>query len=124
MFQSDTFLNFTRWEVRLHTARQFVCGFGRIVTVLATTSDFADLSKGNITIEWTKAQQHHIFEVLLDVQLVDIDKYNGNNSINISNNSRTSKAVILVRDGDWINSHVPHVVVGYIALVKVFEPEI
>ena len=51
-------------------------GFGaNLPGVLATTSDFvADLSKGNITIEWTKSRAtSHIWKYFLDVQLVDID---------------------------------------------------
>lgn len=42
--------------------------------VLATTTDFvADLSKGNITIEWgSSTATSHIWKYFLDVQLVDI----------------------------------------------------
>jgi hypothetical protein len=51
-------------------------GFGaNCSAVLATTSDFvADLSQGNITIEWgSSTATSHIWKYFLDVQLVDID---------------------------------------------------
>lgn len=51
-------------------------GFGsNCSAVLATTTDFvADLSQGNITIEWgSSTGTSHIWKYFLDVQLVDID---------------------------------------------------
>ena len=59
------------FSMAVHTS----VGFGaNLPEVLATTSDFvADLSKGNITIEWAKSTAtSHIWKYFLDVQLVDI----------------------------------------------------
>lgn len=59
------------YSMSVHT---FV-GFGANAPgVLATTNDFvADLSQGDITIEWTASTAtSHIWKYFLDVQLVDI----------------------------------------------------
>lgn len=69
------FYNSSGNQISYSMAVQTYVGFGANAHgVLATTSDFvADLSKGDITIEWGKSTgTSHIWKYFLDVQLVDI----------------------------------------------------
>ena len=70
------FYNASGSQISYSMAVNTSVGFGaNLPGVLATTNDFvADLSKGNITIEWTKSTAtSHIWKYFLDVQLVDIN---------------------------------------------------
>ena len=63
-------------QITYSMAVNTIVGFGSNCSeVLTTNQDFvADLSKGNITIEWGKSTGAlHIWKYFLDVQLVDID---------------------------------------------------
>src|SRR5690554_3399309 len=70
------FYNASGSQITYSMAVNTFVGFGaNCSAVLATTSDFvADLSQGNITIEWdSSTATSHIWKYFLDVQLVDID---------------------------------------------------
>lgn len=69
------FYNASGSQISYSMPVQTFVGFGsNCSAVLATTSDFvADLSKGDITIEWSAGTAtSHIWKYFLDVQLVDI----------------------------------------------------
>ena len=69
------FYNESGSQITYSMAVNTFVGFGsNCSAVLTTTSDFvADLSKGNITIEWAAGKAtSHIWKYYLDVQLVNI----------------------------------------------------
>lgn len=70
------FYNANGSQITYSMAVNAFVGFGSNASgVLTAKQDFvADLSKGNITIEWGKSTgTSHIWKYFLDVQLVDID---------------------------------------------------
>ena len=73
---SLNFYNASGSQTTYSMAKNILVGFGaNCSAVLTTTYDFvADLSQGDITIEWSASTgTSHIWKYFLDVQLVDID---------------------------------------------------